>query len=111
VPTQEPRIDPDFGGHAKRNQFNLDGHLHLMASGTLEIVQIETATIDYMPGLSSDEKKQRMSYEAGAQTQTRSSSRSRHSVEDVVTARVNYCARAIPTLLEPAAPYWRATTC
>jgi spermidine dehydrogenase len=32
-----------------------------------EIAQIETATIDYMPGVSSDEKKQRlsrMSYEA-----------------------------------------------
>jgi spermidine dehydrogenase len=138
----------DFGGHAKRNEFNLDGHLHLMNGGTLEIdsprpyspvaagllktlgldvpalikstqnlkyyetrgmhagvffdeetfgadklvvgvgtvpfetllkdaplserarkeiAQIETATTDYMPGVSSDEKKQRlsrMSYEA-----------------------------------------------
>lgn len=138
----------DFGGHAKRNEFNLDGHLHLMNGGTLEIdsprpyspiaadllktlgmdvpalikktqdlkyyeargmhagvffdeqtfgadklvvglgtvpfetllrdaplsdrarkeiAQIETAAIDYMPGVSSDEKKQRlsrMSYEA-----------------------------------------------
>ncbi len=146
----------DFGGHAKRNEFNLDGHLNLMNGGTLEIdsprpygpvaagllktlgldvpalakstqdlkfydrlglrtgaffdretfgadklvvgfgadqqgidhvagldalllqaplserarkiiVQIETAHIDYMPGVSSDEKKQRlsrMSYEA-----------------------------------------------
>ena len=27
----------DFGGHAKRNEFNLDGHLHLMNGGTLEI--------------------------------------------------------------------------
>ena len=138
----------DFGGHAKRNEFNLDGHLHLMNGGTLEIdsprpyspvaagllknlgmdvptlikntqhpkyyatrgmrdgvffdaetfgadklvvglgtipfetvlrdaplsararreiTQIETAAIDYMPGLSSEEKKQRlsrMSYEA-----------------------------------------------
>jgi spermidine dehydrogenase len=138
----------DFGGHAKRNEFNLDGHLNLMNGGTLlidsprpygpvaagllttlgidvpklikstqntkfyaglglqagaffdretfgadklvvgigttpleqllanaplserarqEIIQIETAHIDYMPGLSSDEKKQRLSrlsYEA-----------------------------------------------
>jgi len=138
----------DFGGHAKRNEFSLDGHLHLMNGGTLEIdsprpyspvaagllktlgldvpalikgtqnlkyyetrgmqagvffdaetfgadklvvgvgtvpfetllrdaplsdrarkeiVQIETAAIDYMPGVPSDEKKQRlsrMSYEA-----------------------------------------------
>jgi spermidine dehydrogenase len=143
----------DFGGHAKRNEFNLDGHLNLLNGGTLEIdsprpygavaagllktlgidvpklvkstqnlkfyaqrglqagvffdqetfgadklvvgfgedgtdtvpldellmqaplserarkgiVQIETAKIDYMPGVSSDEKKQRlsrMSYEA-----------------------------------------------
>ncbi len=138
----------DFGGHAKRNEFNLDGHLALLNGGTLEIdsprpygpvaagliktlgidvarlakktqnlefydgiglqagaffdqetfgadklivgigtvplatvlaqaplseraraqiIQIETANIDYMPGLSSDEKKQRlsrMSYEA-----------------------------------------------
>jgi spermidine dehydrogenase len=138
----------DFGGHAKRNEFNLDGHLNLLNGGTLEIdsprpygkvaagllrtlgldvpalikstqnlefyeglglgagaffdretfgtdklvvgvgavpydkllsdaplserarkeiQQIETAKIDYMPGVSSDEKKQRlsrMSYEA-----------------------------------------------
>ncbi|HWJ35473.1 MAG TPA: FAD/NAD(P)-binding protein [Steroidobacteraceae bacterium] len=27
----------DFGGHAKRNEFNLDGHLHLLNGGTLEI--------------------------------------------------------------------------
>ncbi len=27
----------DFGGHAKRNQFRLDGRLHLMNGGTLEI--------------------------------------------------------------------------
>ena len=138
----------DFGGHAKRNEFNLDGHLNLLNGGTLEIdsprpygpvaagllrtfgidvaklikttqhlefydhmglqagaffdretfgtdklvvgtgkrtlaqaiaqaplserarkeiVQLETGQIDYMPGLSSDEKKQRlsrMSYEA-----------------------------------------------
>jgi len=27
----------DFGGHAKRNEFNLDGQLHLMNGGTLEI--------------------------------------------------------------------------
>ena len=138
----------DFGGHAKRNEFNLDGHLNLLNGGTLEIdsprpygpvaagllktlgldvpalskstqhpkfydglglqagaffdaetfgadklivgidtlpldtllmnaplserarrqiVQIETAKIDYLPGVSSDEKKQRlsrMSYEA-----------------------------------------------
>ncbi len=137
----------DFGGHAKRTEFNLDGHLNLMNGGTLEIdsprpygpvaagllqtlgldvaelikttqhlkhyeqfglhagaffdretfgadklvvgtdtllaqalasaplseraraqiVQIETAPIDYLPGLSSDEKKQqlsRISYEA-----------------------------------------------
>jgi spermidine dehydrogenase len=138
----------DFGGHAKRNEFNLDGRLNLLNGGTLEIdsprpygpvaagllrdlgidvaklakttqhpnfyeglglqrgvffdsetfgadklivglgtqpleqslaqaplsararkdiVQLETAAIDYMPGLSSDEKKQRMSrisYEA-----------------------------------------------
>ncbi len=27
----------DFGGHAKRNEFQLDGHLHLMNGGTLEI--------------------------------------------------------------------------
>jgi spermidine dehydrogenase len=138
----------DFGGHAKRNEFNLDGHLNLLNGGTLEIdsprpygpvaagllktlgldvpalakstqhlkfydarglqsgaffdretfgadklvvgvgtvpfeqlladaplserarkdiAQIETAKIDYMPGVSSDEKKQRlsrMSYEA-----------------------------------------------
>lgn len=27
----------DFGGHAKRNEFNLDGRLHLMNGGTLEI--------------------------------------------------------------------------
>jgi spermidine dehydrogenase len=138
----------DFGGHAKRNEFNLDGHLHLLNGGTLEIdsprpygpvaagllktlgldvpalakstqhlkfydelglqpgaffdretfgsdklvvgigvtpldtllqqaplspraqrqiVQIETAKIDYLPGISSGEKKQRlsrMSYEA-----------------------------------------------
>jgi len=138
----------DFGGHAKRNEFNLDGHLNLMNGGTLlidsprpygpiaagllttlgidvpklikttqhwkfyeqrglqrgvffdretfgadklvvgvdmkpvrqlladsplsmrareEIAQIEEAHIDYMPGLSSDEKKQRlsrMSYDA-----------------------------------------------
>src|SRR5208337_4032650 len=138
----------DFGGHAKRNEFNLDGHLNLMNGGTLlidsprpygpvaaglltdlgidvaklsktaqdptfyerrgfqsgiffdretfgadklvvgdgklpvhqllalaplskrareEIAQIEEAQIDYMPGLSSDEKKQRLSrisYEA-----------------------------------------------
>jgi spermidine dehydrogenase len=138
----------DFGGHAKRNEFNLDGHLHLLNGGTLEIdsprpygpvaagllktlgldvpalakrtqnptfyenhglqagaffdretfgsdklivgigavplaellsqaplseraqkeiVQIETAKIDYMPGVSSNDKKQRlsrMSYEA-----------------------------------------------
>src|SRR6202050_1972395 len=27
----------DFGGHAKRNEFNLDGHLNLMNGGTLEI--------------------------------------------------------------------------
>jgi spermidine dehydrogenase len=139
----------DFGGHAKRNEFNLDGHLNLLNGGTLEIdsprpyspvaagllktlglnvpalskstqdlkfyerlglragvffdqetfgadqlivgmggptpldqlfkqaplsesarkqiVQIETAKIDYMPGASSDDKKQRlsrMSYEA-----------------------------------------------
>jgi spermidine dehydrogenase len=138
----------DFGGHAKRNEFNLDGRLHLMNGGTLEIdsprpyspvaagllktlgmdvpalikrtqdlkyyeargmhagvffdaetfgadklavgvgtipfetllsdaplsdrarkeiAQIETTAIDYMPGVSSDEKKQRlsrMSYEA-----------------------------------------------
>jgi spermidine dehydrogenase len=138
----------DFGGHAKRNEFNLGGHLNLLNGGTLEIdsprpygpvaagllttlgidvaklaratedpqfykrfglqngvffdqetfgadklvvglgqiplqqllasaplsararqeiVQIEEAKIDYMPGLSSDEKKQRlsrMSYEA-----------------------------------------------
>ena len=132
----------DFGGHAKRNEFNLDGRLHLLNGGTLEIdsprpyspvaagllrtlgidvpslikksqnlkfydrlgmrtgaffdretfgddklvvgtgdvpwetllaqapiperarreiAQIETAKIDYMPGLSSDEKKQRLS--------------------------------------------------
>ncbi|MDB6082806.1 MAG: hypothetical protein JWN43_687 [Gammaproteobacteria bacterium] len=138
----------DFGGHAKRNEFNLDGHLHLMNGGTLmiesprpygpiamglmstlgidlaklskttqhlefyerrgmqrsvffdratfgtdglapgldklpfdrllansplsararaEILRIETAPIDYLPGMTSDEKKQRlsrMSYEA-----------------------------------------------
>jgi spermidine dehydrogenase len=143
----------DFGGHAKRNEFDLDGHLNLLNGGTLEIdsprpygpiadgllrtlgidvkklikttqhldfyekmglqqatffdretfgtdklvpgmggsrseksalpkavlesplsdrarkeiVQLETAQIDYMPGISSDEKKQRlsrMSYEA-----------------------------------------------
>ena len=138
----------DFGGHAKRNEFNLDGRLNLLNGGTLEIdsprpygpvaagllqtlgldvaelikttqhlkfygqqglqaaaffdretfgadklvvgidtpqlaqalaraplsararaqiVQIETARIDYLPGLSSDEKKQRLSrisYEA-----------------------------------------------
>ena len=138
----------DFGGHAKRNEFNLDGHLNLLNGGTLEIdsprpygpvaagllstlgvdvpalikstqnekfydglgleagaffdretfgadklvvgigsrpldevlrgaplserarkeiVQIETAQIDYLPGTSSDDKKQRlsrMSYEA-----------------------------------------------
>jgi spermidine dehydrogenase len=132
----------DFGGHAKRNEFNLDGRLHLMNGGTLEIdsprpygpiaagllttlgidvaalakttqhpkfyeqlglqngvffdqetfgadkliagtgripfaqwldqapisarareqiIQIQEATIDYLPGLSSDEKKQRLS--------------------------------------------------
>jgi spermidine dehydrogenase len=27
----------DFGGHARRNEFNLDGHLHLANGGTLEI--------------------------------------------------------------------------
>jgi spermidine dehydrogenase len=27
----------DFGGHAKRNEYQLDGHLHLMNGGTLEI--------------------------------------------------------------------------
>jgi spermidine dehydrogenase len=138
----------DFGGHAKRNEFDLDGRLNLMNGGTLEIdsprpygpvaagllktlgldvaelikttqhlgyydhlglqpgaffdretfgtdklvvgtgkrmlaqaiaqaplseparkqvVELETGRIDYMPGLSSDEKKQRlsrMSYEA-----------------------------------------------
>jgi spermidine dehydrogenase len=138
----------DFGGHAKRNEFNLRGHLNLMNGGTLEIdsprpygkvaaglletlgvdvpalikttqnpdfysgrglhsaaffdretfgtdklvigiesrdpdtwlrdaplperarkeiAQIETARIDYLPGLSSEEKKQRLSrisYEA-----------------------------------------------
>jgi len=27
----------DFGGHAKRNEFHLDGQLHLMNGGTLEI--------------------------------------------------------------------------
>jgi spermidine dehydrogenase len=138
----------DFGGHAKRNEFDLDGHLNLLNGGTLEIdsprpygavaagllktlgidvpalarktqnlefyearglqagvffdqetfgadklvvglgtvpfatllaeaplsararkeiAQIETARIDYMPGVSSDDKKQRlsrMSYEA-----------------------------------------------
>jgi spermidine dehydrogenase len=27
----------DFGGHAKRNEFHLDGRLHLMNGGTLEI--------------------------------------------------------------------------
>jgi spermidine dehydrogenase len=27
----------DFGGHAKRNEFNLSGHLHLLNGGTLEI--------------------------------------------------------------------------
>jgi spermidine dehydrogenase len=27
----------DFGGHAKRNEFDLGGHLHLMNGGTLEI--------------------------------------------------------------------------
>jgi spermidine dehydrogenase len=27
----------DFGGHAKRNEFNLDGHLNLANGGTLEI--------------------------------------------------------------------------
>jgi spermidine dehydrogenase len=27
----------DFGGHAKRNEFSLAGHLHLMNGGTLEI--------------------------------------------------------------------------
>ena len=27
----------DFGGHAKRNEFNLDGSLHLLNGGTLEI--------------------------------------------------------------------------
>jgi spermidine dehydrogenase len=138
----------DFGGHAKRNEFDLDGHLNLLNGGTLEIdsprpygkvaagllktlglnvpalikstqnlkfyeglglqagaffdretfgsdklvvgigavpfdtllsdaplserarreiQQLETAKIDYMPGVSSDEKKQRlsrMSYEA-----------------------------------------------
>ncbi len=138
----------DFGGHAKRNEFNLDGHLNLLNGGTLEIdsprpygpvsaglmrnlgidvarlikstqdlkfydrlglkagaffdqetfgadklivgtgaatlaqalgqaplsdrarkeiLQIETGDIDYMPGMSSDEKKQRLSrisYEA-----------------------------------------------
>jgi spermidine dehydrogenase len=138
----------DFGGHAKRNEFNLDGHLNLMNGGTLEIdsprpygkvadgllrtlgidvaklvkstqqlrfydrlglksgaffdretfgsdklvvgtdkatlaqamaqapvperarqqiVELETAPIDYLPGITSDEKKQRMSrmsYEA-----------------------------------------------
>src|SRR4051794_1602114 len=27
----------DFGGHAKRNEFHLDGKLHLMNGGTLEI--------------------------------------------------------------------------
>ena len=27
----------DFGGHAKRNEFNLEGHLHLLNGGTLEI--------------------------------------------------------------------------
>jgi len=27
----------DFGGHAKRNEFNLGGHLHLLNGGTLEI--------------------------------------------------------------------------
>jgi spermidine dehydrogenase len=27
----------DFGGHAKRNEFHLDGHLELMNGGTLEI--------------------------------------------------------------------------
>ena len=27
----------DFGGHAKRNEFNLNGQLHLMNGGTLEI--------------------------------------------------------------------------
>ena len=27
----------DFGGHAKRNEFSLDGHLNLLNGGTLEI--------------------------------------------------------------------------
>ncbi len=27
----------DFGGHAKRNEFNLDGHLNILNGGTLEI--------------------------------------------------------------------------
>jgi spermidine dehydrogenase len=27
----------DFGGHARRNEFDLDGHLHLLNGGTLEI--------------------------------------------------------------------------
>ena len=27
----------DFGGHAKRNEFHLDGKLHLLNGGTLEI--------------------------------------------------------------------------
>jgi spermidine dehydrogenase len=27
----------DFGGHAKRNEFNLSGHLNLLNGGTLEI--------------------------------------------------------------------------
>jgi spermidine dehydrogenase len=138
----------DFGGHAKRNEFHLDGRLHLMNGGTLlidsprpygpeaagllqtlgldvpslvkktqhlqyydhlglkpgvffdretfgadqlivgtdpaglaqalvraplsakardQIIELETGTVDYLPGLSSDEKKQRlsrMSYQA-----------------------------------------------
>jgi hypothetical protein len=102
VPTQEPRIDPDFGGHAKRNEFNLDGHLHLMNGGTLEIVQIETATIDYMPGVSSDEKKHRlarMSYEAGAQSRSSSRSRQhrrrrRHRTGELLREGHPYTARA-----------------
>jgi spermidine dehydrogenase len=27
----------DFGGHARRNEFSIDGHLHLLNGGTLEI--------------------------------------------------------------------------
>jgi hypothetical protein len=49
----------DFGGHAKRNEFDLSGHLHLLNDGTL---LIDVPTLE--PRVLRSPRSSRISYEA-----------------------------------------------